>query len=168
MVRLTGEDLNRLVARRGLPSVASLRTEGLVAMVREFLGDRALWRPRMRFRTKPLRQCPFLINDVDDRGVYRGLCSLHPHDKPLVCALSPLSREVEAQEDLVVSERWSFVPPVEGCPGMGRGEVLTLTPPNDLRHRLQAEVRWIHELITETEALPDEDAAWNWLARRAP
>ena len=112
----------------------------------------------------PYRQCPFLINDVDDTGTYHGLCSLHPHHKPLVCALSPLSREVEDGAG-IVGESWSFVPPVEGCPGVGRGEALSVGPPPDLRGRLADEVVWMRLLIAATSE-GSEDAAWDWLCAR--
>jgi len=132
-------------------------------MVQEAVGDRQVWRPRIRFRTKPLRQCPFLANDVDEAGVYRGLCTLHTHDKPLVCALSPLTRSVESDGPQVLSETWAFVPPVDGCPGVGIGDVVDLGPPSDLRPRLDDEVLWMHRVLNETGNLADEDAAWAWL-----
>jgi len=164
VVRLTGGDLRLLVDRLGLSSVHELKDRGLVQLIREPMGGgRFVWRPRIRFRTKPRRECPFLVNDVDEADVYRGLCSLHPSDKPLVCALSPLAREVETVGS-TVKETWSFVPPVEGCPGVGRGEPLPLAPPPDLRERLDSEVRWMRRLIDETGGLPDQSSAWDWLA----
>jgi len=163
VVRLTGGDLTLLVDYLGLSSALDSKARGLVAVVRETVAGRQVWRPRIRFRQKPLRQCPFLVNDVDEAGVYRGLCSLHPAHKPLVCTLSPLSREVETGDS--AREQWSFVPPVEGCPGVGRGSVLTLGPPPGLRSTLDAEVAWMKRLIEQTPSLPDETAAWDWLVR---
>jgi len=152
------------MGRLGLASVRDLKDRGLVRLVRESVGSgRWVWRPRIRFRVKPHRECPFLVNEVDAAGVYRGLCSLHPSHKPLVCALSPLSREVETAGNSV-RESWSFVPPVEGCPGVGRGEALPLGPPPDLRRRLDSEVGWMRRLIDETDDLPDEASVWDWLA----
>lgn len=134
-----------------------------MALVREPLGDgRTVWRPRLRFRTKPLRQCRFLINDLGE-GTYRGLCSLHPHDKPLVCALSPLSREVDDPGFGTAAETWSFVPPVEGCPGVGLGPRLEMAAPAPLKERLAAEVIWMRALVQASEFLHDEESAWAWL-----
>lgn len=159
VVRLTSGDLRLLGEKLGLASVKDLRTRGLVSLVREPLGaDRFVWRPRIRFRNKPFRQCPFLVNDVDEAGVYRGLCSLHPDFKPLICTLAPWSRDVEDPGSGPVTETWSVVAPVEGCPGMGQGP--ELAPPHDLRPRLDQEVRWMRWLIAESPRCPDEDAAW--------
>ncbi len=163
MVRLTGGDLVLLAAKLGLSSVADLRTRGLVSLVRESVGERLLWRPRLRFRTRPVRQCPFLVNEVGDDGTYRGLCSLHPDFKPLVCALSPLSREVDDPGVGPVQETWSFVAPVEACPGVGRGEALVVGAPRDLRTRLADEVAWMRRLLAAQPLCPDEDSAWAWL-----
>jgi len=163
VVRLTRTDLDRLASKVGLASAGALRGAGLVSWVREPLGDgRTVWRPRLKFRTKPVRQCPFLVNDVAEDGSYRGLCSLHPDFKPLVCALSPLAREV-ADDGRRWEETWSFVPPVEGCPGVGRGEVLPLAPPAPLLPRLADEVAWIRHLIARSPACTDEAAAWSLL-----
>lgn len=165
VVRLTGTDLHLLVARLGLASVLDLRTQGLVSLVREPLGPgHSVWRPRIRFRTRPLNQCPFLVNDATLES-YRGLCSLHPDHKPLVCRLSPLSREVVDPGLGEVSETWSFVPPVEGCPGCGVGDLLTIGPPVDLRDRLDDEVAWMRYLIAGSPSCPDEDSAWRLVAR---
>lgn len=165
MVRLTGGDLRRLMEHLGVASVFDLRTKGLVSLVREPVGgDRFAWRPRLRFRSRPLRQCPFLVNDVTDEG-YRGLCSLHPHFKPLVCALSPLAREVVDPGSGPVDETWTAVAPVEGCPGMGRGEVLEVGPPRELAPRLSEEVTWLRTLIALSPFCPDEESAWAALAR---
>lgn len=165
VVRLTGGDLRLLMEHLGVASVFDLRTRGLVSLVREPVGgDRFAWRPRLRFRTRPLRQCPFLVNDMAEDG-YRGLCSLHPDFKPLVCALSPLAREVVDPGSGPVDETWSAVPPVEGCPGMGRGEPLVVGPPASLASRLAEEVGWLRALIALSPSCPDEEAAWAAVAR---
>lgn len=166
VVRLTGRDLRRLAARLGLPSVAALRSSGVVSLVREPVGEgRFAWRPRIRFRTKPLVQCPFLVNDLDDTGQYRGLCSLHPHDKPLVCRLSPLTRAVEDPGRGPVTETWSFVAPVQGCPGVGHGDLVPLKAPDAAQEDLAAEVDWMRFLVAQSPTCPDEAAAWEAFAR---
>jgi len=162
VVRLSGGDLAPLVYYLGLSSVKELRTAGVVELVQERVGEGWVWRPRLRFRTHPLRQCPFLVNDVNE-GRYRGLCSLHPHHKPLVCRLSPLSRTVDDPGQGQVHEQWSVVPPVEGCPGMGRGPELAAAAPPELKGRLAAEVEWMRKLIGASPGL-SLDQAWEWLA----
>jgi Fe-S-cluster containining protein len=167
VVRLTRDDLGRLVSRLGLASVRDLRTQGLVSLVREPVGGgRFAWRPRIRFRSHPLRQCPFLVNDVGEDGVYRGLCSLHPDFKPLVCTLSPLAREVEDSGADAVTESWTLIPPVEGCPGVGHGPTLDAAAPPALRSQLDAEVAWVRALIAVSPSLPDEAAAWAFVAEQ--
>lgn len=162
MVRLTGADLRRLASFLGVQG-SELRRRGLVNLVREPWSDgRFLWRPRIRFRTKPLIQCPFLVNDVDARGRYRGLCSLHPQFKPLVCRLAPLTREV-SDDGSVAREAWSFLAPVEGCPGVGRGPVLPVERPPLWDDLLDDEVRWMRWLVSHTGGCPDAEAAWNLL-----
>jgi len=163
VVRLTGGDMKLLVTRLDFSSVGDLRRQGLVTLVRESVGQAFVWRPHMRFRTRPVRQCPFLVNDVGEDGLYRGLCSLHPDFKPLVCTLSPLSREVDDLGTGAVVETWSFVPPVEGCPGVGQGGGLEIGPPRDLRPRLSEEIGWMRSLLAAEPLCPDEDSAWAWL-----
>ncbi len=151
--------------RLGLGSVKELKTRGLVTLVRESVGPgQTAWRPRIRFRSRPVSQCPFLVNDIDAQGDYRGLCSLHPDAKPLVCALSPLAREVEDPGTGPVAETWSFVPPVEGCPGVGRGSPLSVSAPAHLRFRLDREVADLRRWTKESSRCPDQEAAWELLA----
>jgi len=106
------------------------------------------------------------VNSLTPSGRYRGLCALHPDFKPLVCALSPLAREVEVHGS-VETELWSFVSPVPGCPGEGRGPRLPVEAPDRLRGRLDAEAVWMRVLIEATPELKDEAAAWTWMASRA-
>jgi len=164
VVRLTGQDLGLLMRHLGLASVRDLKTKGLVTLVREPVGpQRSVWRPRIRFRSHPLVQCPFLLNDIGASGNYRGLCTLHPDAKPLVCALSPLTREVEDAGAGPVVETWSFVPPVEGCPGTGRGPRLDLRAPGHLAGRLAQEVSGMRRWTDESCECPDEESAWDML-----
>jgi Fe-S-cluster containining protein len=159
-------DLGLLVRHLDLSTVKDLKTKGLVKLVREPIGpDSFVWRPRIRFRSRPLAQCPFLVNDVGS-GTYRGLCSLHPEAKPLVCTLSPLTREVEDSGEGLVRETWSFVPPVEGCPGVDRGDPLVLGAPADLRARLAEEYEDMRQWLAESSHCPDEETAWTFLTRR--
>jgi Fe-S-cluster containining protein len=73
--------------------------------------------PRIKFREfSGVKFCPFLENRLEDDGSLKGLCRLHPHFKPLVCHLAPLSRTVDFSDD---SENYSFIPPHPACPGCG-------------------------------------------------
>ena len=165
MVRLTTIDLELMVQHLGLASVRDLKTQGLVTLVKEPLGPgQSVWRPRIRFRSRPLVQCPFLVNDIGTDGIYHGLCSLHPESKPLVCRLSPLTRDVDDSGSDPVAETWSFVPPVEGCPGVGHGELLPIRAPLDLRDRLDQEVADLRRWILESQACSDEESAWQLMA----
>ena len=163
VVRLTDSDRVRLTQRVGGKRWADLRKLGLVSLVLETLvTGQVLWRPRLRFRTKPLVQCPFLVNDIDTEGRYRGLCSLHPFAKPLVCQLSPLARDVELTGKRV-QETWSIVPPTKNCPGMGLGPVLEPSPPLSLRPDLDHETRWIRWLLSWGSQVIEEEEAWKLL-----
>ncbi len=114
VVRLNKEDLILMAQFKGFDRTSELFTQGLVEAIREESG----WRPRIRFRTKPARFCPFLQNNITEEGTLQGLCSLHPLFKPLVCHLSPLGRSLDLQEN---TQEWKVIAPVEGCPGMGKG-----------------------------------------------
>lgn len=123
-----------------------LKTAGLVTEGQFPVGEGYLQRPRLRFRTRPLHQCPFLINDLGPDGILRGKCSLHPHHKPLACTLSPLTRTLETLGG-EKKEVWAAIAPVEGCPGMGRGPELKIQAPARLRGRLDREARWMEDQI---------------------
>jgi len=110
------------------------------------MGEGLLKRAMLRFRTRPLRQCPFLVNDLGQDGILRGKCSLHPHHKPLACALSPLARSIETVSG-ETRETWTMIAPVEGCPGMGRGPEVKIQAPARLRGRLDREARWMEDQI---------------------
>jgi len=57
-----------------------------------------------------------LINDLDENNNLKGLCSLHPYIKPLVCILSPVSRIYSSDKS---TSEYVFTPPTENCPGVG-------------------------------------------------
>lgn len=137
VVRLNGCDLDLLQEYLGLPDRRQLFEQGWVEARQD---DQGRWRPVLRFKQKPLRFCRFLENRVEEDGRVLGLCRLHPRFKPLVCHLAPLAREVELPSG---RETWQVTAPVDGCPGMGRGNAkfpqAEVVP---LRDRLQAEVEW--------------------------
>ncbi len=151
--------------------LTALKDEGLVRLASFFVGaTESVLRPAIAFRTwywkGPHHQCPFLVNDLT-QGSLRGLCSLHPQFKPLVCRLSPLSRTVEGPPGTAL-ETWSLVAPVEGCPGMGRGEVLEPVRPPAFSVALDREAKWVLQLVGDREQLQSEDSAWNYYLHSAP
>lgn len=140
VVRLNGEDIGLLCRFTGLKDLEALEAAGLVERVCEAPG---FARPRIRFRKRPFRFCPFLENDLGEDGLLRGLCRLHPDGKPLVCHLAPLAREVD-DDGMLARETWQAVAPVDGCPGMDRGAALEL-PAGEIRARLDREVLWMRQ-----------------------
>ena len=117
-------------------------------------GQNGLTLPKIRFKTSPFPFCPFLINDFqEDRGL-RGLCSLHPEHKPLVCKLAPLTRELDLEtgEDL-----FGFIPPHPECPGCGKGEPLDEESIRaELREELALEIQYYRLLSEAAEKGPEK------------
>ncbi len=111
------------------------------------VGQNGINLPKIRFKTYPYPFCPFLINDFDEEKGLRGLCSLHPDLKPLICKLAPLSREVDLETGL---DQFSFIPPHPECPGCGRGQAIDIQSlRRELKEELEFEVRYYH-LLAET------------------
>ncbi|MBN1409046.1 MAG: hypothetical protein JW956_14700 [Calditrichaceae bacterium] len=78
------------------------------------LDEHNVWLPEIQFKTNPLKFCPFLINEVDDKKYLQGLCSLHPEYKPLICAMAPVGRILDFDND---SDQFVFMKPAPDCPG---------------------------------------------------
>lgn len=143
IIRLNGDDLDLLCRYLDLPGPAALEQAGYIEYVTEAPG---FPRPRLSFRRKPFRFCPFLANTVDDAGRIGGRCALHPDFKPLVCRLSPLARLVDDRQGRAVEE-WQFVLPVEGCPGAGRAAFDAAGEIAGLRLRLDRETEWMRQQL---------------------
>lgn len=157
VVRLNKGDLVLLAQYRGFSDTGQLFTAGLVEAVREDSG----WRPRIRFRTRPRRFCPFLVNSLTEEGSLQGLCSLHPGFKPLVCHLSPLGRTLDLGEK---TETWSVIPPVEGCPGMESGQERDSSEDlKPFRKRLEEERRFFELLQRRSPDIQTEEEAVRYL-----
>ena len=116
-VYLNPNDLLLMARRLGFPNTGRLFDEKLVIID---YGKNGAPVPRLRFSRGPSGCCPFLENRLDEEGAgyrLRGLCTLHPDDKPLVCWLAPGYRVVDID---AATEEWGFRPPLPGCPGCAR------------------------------------------------
>ena len=80
-----------------------------------FRGEQNVFFPKIRFKTKPWKFCPFLINEMDDDGRLYGKCSMHQKHKPLICSLAPVARVVDFTEK---TDEYYFVPPAPDCSGI--------------------------------------------------
>jgi len=130
-------DLYKIALKLDHSSTEELFHQKLVTLVE---GQNGAWIPRIQFRRKPFSFCPWLINDLGDEGVLRGFCSLHPHDKPLVCKLAPVGRIADLTEG---SERFVLTAPTENCPGMESGCENSLAElKEELRKELDLEFRF--------------------------
>jgi Fe-S-cluster containining protein len=106
-VHLNPFDLYKMARFLTFDSTQNLFSTGLVMLIKT---ERGVWLPRIRFKRKPFRFCPFLINEET-----RGLCKLHPDHKPLICSMAPVSRVMDFKQN---TETWHLAPPVDDCPGM--------------------------------------------------
>lgn len=147
-------DLHKLGKRLEMESTSELFSSGLVGL---FEGQNGVLVPRIIFKTRPFPFCPWLINDPGDDGVLRGFCSMHPHDKPLVCKLAPVSRTVDFADD---SEIFYLTAPTENCPGMKYSDDNSLRElKSSLRRELAYEKRFyrILERMTHREECSESD-----------
>ncbi|MDC7224076.1 MAG: YkgJ family cysteine cluster protein [Spirochaetales bacterium] len=98
--------------------------------------------PRLLFKEfQGIGFCPFLENRLEEDGTLKGLCQLHPHYKPLVCHLAPLTRSVDFETD---REEFGFILPHPSCPGCepdeeGREELNYASLPEEIKSRLRRE-----------------------------
>ena len=149
-VFLNPEDLDLLCSFLNYTSKESLFSSSCVTWD-EKCGIR---QPRLLFREiEGVKFCPFLENRLEDDGSLRGLCMLHPHYKPLVCHLAPLTRTVDFEDD---SESYGFVPPHPSCPGCtpgeGEGDILAYENlPEELKARLDREKEYFRSLWKEED-----------------
>lgn len=83
--------------------------------VRLFKNEHNVWLPEIKFKSRPLKFCPFLSNYADENNYIQGLCSLHPDHKPLICALAPVGRILDFDESC---DKFVFMKPASDCPGI--------------------------------------------------
>ncbi|NOX88897.1 MAG: hypothetical protein GXO77_07715 [Calditrichaeota bacterium] len=106
-------DLYNMALFSGFTSTDRLFKQGTAELAQDV--NHSVWRPRIRFKERPLRFCPFLINELSDDGRLKGFCRLHPHHKPLICALAPVGCEYDSRKK---QASFLLVPPAARCPGM--------------------------------------------------
>lgn len=144
-------DLYKIIRRLELEGTKELFSSGLVVLVR---GQNNAYIPRIKFRTKPFKFCPWLINDLGEDNVLRGYCSLHPHDKPLVCKMAPVGRIADLSE---MRDIYVLTEPTEHCPGMAIRQENHLSDLKDeLRVELEYEKRFF-SLLEKMEQCPKEN-----------
>jgi len=152
-VFLNSYDLYRMAQFHNMAETGELFDRNLVMMEE---GQNGLLLPRIRFKSNPYPFCPFLINDFSEEKGLRGLCSLHPDHKPLVCRLAPLTRTLDLDSR---EEQFDFIPPHPGCPGCGRGD--RLNPEvigKEMREELDFEMRYfrlLRQCARQREEIPD-------------
>lgn len=137
-------DLFKIARFLKFTSTKELFVKRLVKLKRSTGGA---WLPQINFKTKPLAFCPFLINELTDQGDLKGLCSLHPKHKPLICAMSPVGRTVDFDNEKIT---YLLVEPAPDCPGMKESKINRL---NDTLKQYQAELKFQERFFKILEAL---------------
>jgi hypothetical protein len=113
-VLLDEDDVARMARALGV-ATGALFTERVLART-----DDGRAQILMRRVSAKSTMCPFLTPVMESEAAPRAFrCSLHgTGGKPRVCSLSPIA--------ITVTGEYRLVPPVDGCPGMERGEATTV------------------------------------------
>jgi len=153
-VFLNSHDLYKMGRFLKLTHTGELFSRRLVILDR---GQNGLLLPRILFKTKPFSFCPFLVNDFQEETGLRGLCSLHPDSKPLVCRMAPLCREIDLEKK---TDTFTFILPHPACPGPEGGNILEPSAEREaMKEELELEMRY-YRLLSG----PDRDLTplWNF------
>jgi Fe-S-cluster containining protein len=102
--------------------------------------------PKIKFKTKPWKFCPFLVNSMEGDSRLKGSCSLHPLHKPLICSLAPLAREIDFSAN---KEQYFFIKPAPDCPGVCSKKTNYL---KDIIQKYQLELELQKQFFREMEA----------------
>lgn len=105
-------DLYKMARCLNMKTTKELFDTNYVRLVKH---DQNVWIPEIQFKRSPSKFCPFIINDADEKNYNQGLCSLHPKNKPLICALAPVGRIVDFYDD---TDEFVFIKPATDCPGV--------------------------------------------------
>lgn len=114
-VFLNPYDLFKMARYKGYSHTKRLFDEYLVHLVRT---QNKAWLPQIIFKSltkRKLKTCPFLINELDEFNNLKGLCSLHPIHKPLICHMAPVGRILDFKAN---TEQYIYVKPAPDCPGV--------------------------------------------------
>ena len=111
-VHLTLYDLYKLAQFHKFRFTHQLFDAGIIVLIRT---DRNVYVPRIRFKVRPFRFCPYLIHTPE-----KGLCNLHPDHKPLICSLAPVGHVLDFEKD---EQAFLFVKPAPDCPGVHSSQV---------------------------------------------
>jgi Fe-S-cluster containining protein len=143
-VMLEPQDLFRLTRDASLaPSTTALFAAGMVA-----LDPQQRCELVMRSGIGGSTMCRFLSPLIDESNrVTAFRCGLHERGaKPFVCKSSPIARPLDG-------ETYRFVAPVEGCPGMNRGDAMTtrnLLDDAGIDQRSEQRSLWFHRELRPT------------------
>ena len=136
-VYLNPGDLHALGLFLRLSHTDELYRKGLI---KDSPGQYRIPWPRLWFRGRPPRFCPFVENHWSESGGIKALCRLQNKAKPLICRLAPVTRTADLETG---EEAFRLTPPVAGCPGFESSRPQTmekyLLP---LRRELSEEVRF--------------------------
>jgi len=105
-------DLYKLARFKNYKHSKLLFDAALVVLVKE---QNNAFLPRIRFKRKPYSFCPFLLHLQTNPETFITGCMLHPFHKPLICALAPLGRVIDLDEN---SDDYIFVKPAPDCSGV--------------------------------------------------
>ncbi len=159
-VNLNLYDLYKLTQFRNLENTRQLFEEKIVQLVK---AQNNAWIPQIFFKSlkkttskKQLPKhnlifCPFLINELDDQNNLKGLCSLHPDKKPLICAMAPVGRILDLKSK---TEKFVFVKPAPDCPGVESEKENRLI---DLQKSLSTELGYEKRFYKILDNLQDKD-----------
>lgn len=149
-------DLYKIARRFNMANSGELFSSGLVKLVKV---QNHVWTPQIVFKKEPFTFCPWLINDLGEDDVLRGFCSLHPHDKPLICKMAPAGRIVDLPSGEI---SYVLTPPTENCPGMTYEDQNSLSELKEaLKEELDYEFRFYRLLEENAIAAMDRDRMMN-------
>ncbi len=105
-------DLYKMARALGFLHTRDLFTKIVVTLERS---QQDVFFPKIRFRTRPFKFCPFLHHESIEPDETITSCALHPDHKPLICHLAPVGRVLDMANN---NDYYVFVKPAPDCPGV--------------------------------------------------
>lgn len=134
-------DLHALGLFLDMDHTDRLYHEGLI---KDSPGQHRIPWPRLWFRGRTPRFCPFVENHWSETRGLKALCRLQDRAKPLICRLAPLTRTADLDTG---TDTFTVTPPVRGCPGFEAPEEQSLEDYlGPLRRELEEEGRFFRIL----------------------